>query len=322
MYKLATVIAAVTIASSASAAIAPGEKARLEAAARIAQDVHETIPDEYWNRAHCVLVIPDLKKAALVIGGEYGKGVLSCRAGSFRGGAPGQGWTAPVFIQMAKGSWGFQAGAEQVDVVLLVMNEDGVQKLLQNKVNLGADASVAAGPVGRHGQVGTDAQLKAEMISYSRAQGLFAGVDLSGGVLRPDEDANRNAYGASATPRSILASREISAPTEAQAFLNALGRGQAPAAIERDRDAAATRSPSASSRPTPALATTDDDVRARVVSLQQAIERLLSEPAVTGTAGTTPTGDPRAAGTVIVDRAQLTQIRQQLDALLASLNRR
>src|SRR2546428_3616881 len=105
---------------------------------------------------------------------------------------------------------------------MLVMNEEGVQKLLQNKVNLGIDASVAAGPIGRQAQAGTDAYLKAEILSYSRAQGLFAGIDLSGGVLRPDEDANQDAYGAGATPRTILASREISAPVEATAFMTAL----------------------------------------------------------------------------------------------------
>ena len=112
---------------------------------------------------------------------------MSCRAGD--------GWSAPVFLELAKGSWGFQAGAEEIDVVMLVMNESGVQKLLKNKVNLGADASVAAGPVGRQGQVGTDVSLTAEILAYSRAKGLFAGVNLSGGVLRPDEDANRDAYG-------------------------------------------------------------------------------------------------------------------------------
>src|SRR5207244_10856908 len=111
-------------------------------------------------------------KAALIIGGEYGKGVLSCRAGD--------GWSAPVFIELAKGSWGFQAGAEEIDVVMLVMNESGVQKLLKNKVNLGADAWIAAGPVGRQVQVGTDVSLTAEILAYSSAKGLFAGINLSG----------------------------------------------------------------------------------------------------------------------------------------------
>ena len=108
-------------------------------------------------------------------------------------------------MQLAKGSWGFQAGAEEVDLVLLVMNEQGVQKLLQNKVTLGADASIAAGPLGRQGSVATDAALTAEILAYSRAKGLFAGINLSGGVLRPDEDANTSVYGKGASPRTILA---------------------------------------------------------------------------------------------------------------------
>src|SRR5213594_4164118 len=201
-------------ATNTYAAISASEAARLEAAAQVVHDIKTSIPQQYWSRARCVAVIPDLKKAAFIFGGEYGKGVMSCRAGDR--------WSAPVFMQLAKGSWGFQAGAEQVDLVLLVMNEQGVQKLLQNKVTLGADASVAAGPVGRQGSVGTDAALTAEILAYSRAKGLFAGINLSGGVLRPDEEPNRNAYGSSATPRTILASREISAPPEAQPFLTAL----------------------------------------------------------------------------------------------------
>ncbi|HMD36076.1 MAG TPA: lipid-binding SYLF domain-containing protein [Vicinamibacterales bacterium] len=319
MYKLAVaVVCTLTIAASARADITAGEKGRLQSAARITQDVREIVPADFWNRARCVVVIPELKKAALVIGGEYGKGVMSCRAASFRGaGAAGEGWTAPVFLQLAKGSWGFQAGAEQVDVVMLVMNEDGVQKLLQSTVTLGADASVAAGPIGRQGQVATDAQMKAELISYSRAQGLFAGINLSGGVLRPDEDANRNAYGGSATLRSILATRDISAPTEAQAFLSALAKGQS-APAERDASAQ-SRSSSSPPRPAPTVPTTDDDVRARVVSLQQAIDRLLAEP---GAAGTSGPPEPRPGATVTVDRARLAQIRQQLDALLAALDKK
>src|SRR5438093_3916001 len=153
---LALVLAA---AGHADAAISASETARLASAAQVVNDIKTSIPQEYWSKARCVAVIPDLKKAAFVFGGEYGKGVMSCRSGS--------GWSAPAFMQLAKGSWGFQAGAEQVDLVLLVINESGVQKLLQNKVTLGADASVAAGPVGRQGSVATDAWLTAEILAYS-----------------------------------------------------------------------------------------------------------------------------------------------------------
>src|SRR3954462_5613918 len=205
--------AAAVVLATSSGALA-SETSRLAAAATALQEIRNDIPQDYWTKAHCVVVIPELKKAAFIVGGEYGKGVMSCRAG--------EQWSAPVFMQIAKGSWGFQAGAEQADLVLLVMNESGVQKLLTNKVNLGADASVAAGPVGRRGGVSTDAVVTAEILSYSRSKGLFAGIDLSGGVLRPDEDANSSVYGARATPSTILATREMSAPPEAAPFLAAL----------------------------------------------------------------------------------------------------
>lgn len=298
-----------TTASSAYAAIKPNEAARLAAAGSAIQEIRNEIPQEYWTRARCVLVIPELKKAAFIIGGEYGRGVMSCRAGDQ--------WSAPVFMEIAKGSWGFQAGVEQADLVLLVMNDQGVQKLLRNKVNLGADASVAAGPLGRRGGVSTDAAVTAEILSYSRSKGLFAGIDLSGGVLRPDEDANAGVYGPGAMPSTILATREMSAPPEAASFLAAL----------KGTSSAATSAPAAASRPAtprPTMTpTTDDDVRARVVDIQQSVDRMLAEttPAAVGTSGTVGANEA-ANGTVAVDRARLLQLRQQLDALLATLNRR
>jgi lipid-binding SYLF domain-containing protein len=325
MVKRITAAAALLLAtvSSASAAITPSEAKRLEAAATIVQEIRGEIPDDIWSRARCVAVIPDLKKAAFIVGGEYGKGVMSCRAGDQ--------WSAPVFMQLAKGSWGFQAGVEQVDLVLLVMNERGVQKLLQNKVTLGADASVAAGPVGRRAAAGTDAAMTAEILSYSRSHGLFAGVDVSGGVLRPDEDANVDVYGPGAEPRTILASREISAPPQARDFLRALGSA-APGTAQRSTSPASSTSDAASTQPAPrttTMSTTDDDLRARVVDIQQNVDRMLADttPSTVGTTGTSPsattTTDTSARGaTVSVDRARLMQLRQQLDALLMSLNRR
>jgi len=221
-------------------------------------------------------------------------------------------------MQLAKGSWGFQAGAEQVDVVLLVMNEQGVQKLLQNKVNLGVDASIAAGPLGRQGSVATDAALTAEILSYSRAQGLFAGINLSGGVLRPDEDANASAYGKGASPRTILANTDISAPTQASVFLRALAaQSVASSTGAAERPAPAPTAPTGARTTT--MPTTDDDLRARVVDVQQMLDRILADttPAAIGTSGTVG-----AAGTVSVDRARLLQLRQQIDALIAAINRR
>jgi lipid-binding SYLF domain-containing protein len=319
---IAAAAAVLASAASASAAISTAEAKRVQAAARTVQEIRAEIPEEYWTRARCVGVIPDLKKAAFIFGGEFGRGVMSCRAGDQ--------WSAPVFVELAKGSWGFQAGVEQVDLVLLVMNERGVQRLLQNKTTLGADASVSAGPVGRRSAVATDAQLSAEILSYSRSQGLFAGIDLSGGVLRPDEDSNADVYGTGAEPRTILASRELSAPPEAREFLRALGAASSPSAPEppnRPLTSSAAATPPAPRTTT--MSTTDDDLRARVVDIQQSLDRILADttPTAAGTTGTTgsATTTDTAAGSgsaVTVDRARLIQLRRQIDALLASLNRR
>jgi lipid-binding SYLF domain-containing protein len=300
------IAAAAVLFLTASSALAT-EAGRLTAAAAALQEVRSEIPAEYWTRARCALVIPDLKKAAFISAGEYGKGVMSCRGGDQ--------WSAPVFMQMAKGSWGFQAGVEQADLILLVMNESGVQKLLKNRVNLGADAAVAAGPLVRTGGATTGAVATAEILSYSRSKGLFAGIDLSGGVLRPDDEANKSVYGSSATPSTILATREISAPPEATSFLSALRTIPATQPTQPNSStptAAATRSSTAGAG--------DEDARARVVDIQQALDRMLADttPSAVGTAGSTEI----TGGTVAIDRGRLLQIRQQLDALLAALNRR
>jgi lipid-binding SYLF domain-containing protein len=315
-------MAVLAVAATASAELNSSEIARLSEATQVLRDTRVSIPQDLWNRARCVAVIPDLKKAAFVVGGEYGKGVMSCRAGA--------GWSAPVFLELAKGSWGFQAGAEEVDVLLLVMNESGVQKLLKNKVALGVDASVAAGPVGRQGQAATDASLTAEILAYSRAKGLFAGINLSGGVLRPDEDANRNAYGSGASPSTILASRSISAPTQAAPFLAALGPGtpnaaasnspehevppQATAAVVENKQAtAATASANVPSN-------TDSDLRVTIVAMQQTLDQMLANQnaAAVGTSG--QAGNSGAM--IAVSRERLEQLRSQLDSLLAALNAR
>ena len=302
---LALVLAA---AVNAHAAIGSSEAARLAAAAQVVNDVKTDIPPDIWSKSRCVVVMPDVKKAAFIFGGEYGKGILSCRSG--------ERWSPPVLMQLAKGSWGFQAGADEVDLVLLVMNEQGVQKLLQNRVTLGADASIAAGPLGRQGSVATDAALTAEILAYSRAKGLFAGINLSGGVLRPDEDANTSVYGKGASARTILASTAVSAPPEATAFLRALESQATASAVDRPPSQTAPTTPRTTTMPT-----MDDDLRARVVDLQQMLDRILADttPAPVGTSGT---GRASSTGTVTVDRARLLQLRQQLDAMMAALNRR
>ena len=135
-------------------------------------------------------------------------------------------WSPPAFMELEKGSWGFQAGAEEVDLVLLMMNEEGMQKLLQDKVTLGAGASIAAGPVGRTARAETDAQMNAQILSYSRSNGIFAGVNLAGGVLHPDEDANRDVYGVTVDVRGILnGAATVKTPPAAEGFLTALQAG-------------------------------------------------------------------------------------------------
>jgi len=206
------------LASSAFATVSKDEVKRLNDAGAILSELRNSpdkaIPEELWAKAQCVIVIPSMKKAAFVVGGEYGSGVMSCRTNA---------WSAPVFMQLAKGSWGLQIGAEEVDLVLLVMNRRGVDKLLEDKVSLGADASVAAGPVGRAAGAATDAQLGAEMLSYSRSHGVFAGIDLSGGVLRPDKDADARAYGNDVTARDVVTgAKRVVVLAAADPFMRAL----------------------------------------------------------------------------------------------------
>jgi lipid-binding SYLF domain-containing protein len=176
------------------------------------------IPESMWTRATCVLVIPSLKKAAFIVGGEGGSGVMSCRHSN---GA----WGTPIFMQLTKGSVGFLVGASSTELVLFVMNASGAEKLLSNKTSLGAGASIAAGPVGRTATASTDAQMTAEMLSYSHSKGLFAGVDLSGGALAPDKDANERAYGSTASSKQIaLGTAPVTALAQARPFTDALAR--------------------------------------------------------------------------------------------------
>jgi lipid-binding SYLF domain-containing protein len=156
------------------------------------------IPQELLQSCQCIVIVPGMKKAAFIIGAKYGKGFLLCRKDS------GTGWSAPAAIMVEGGSFGFQLGGSSTDVVMLVMNSGGVDKLLSSKFTLGADASVAAGPVGRTASAKTDLQLDAEILSYSRSRGLFAGVALNGATLRPDKDTNTELYGDKVTNRQIV----------------------------------------------------------------------------------------------------------------------
>jgi lipid-binding SYLF domain-containing protein len=193
---------------------------RIRASAEVLTDVRgepdKDIPRDLWEKAQCVVVVPGLKKAAFGFGAEYGKGMMSCRRDDAQ-------WGAPVFMELEKGSWGFQIGGESIDLVLLVMNQSGMKKMLGDKVSLGADVSLAAGPVGRNAAASTDAKLNAEILSYSRAQGLFAGIDVSGGVLKPDTDADRALYGHDVSARAVISDGR-KAPESTRAFMSALRR--------------------------------------------------------------------------------------------------
>jgi lipid-binding SYLF domain-containing protein len=211
---------------AATAKLSNEEVKRLNEAASVLNEMRtapdKAIPQDLWSKAECVVVIPSMKKAAFVVGGEYGSGVMSCKNGNK--------WSAPVFMQLAKGSVGFQIGAQETDLVLLVMNRRGMEKLLSDKVTLGADMSIAAGPVGRTASAATDAQLSAEMLSYSRSQGLFAGVNLSGGTLKPDKDVMARAYGPGVEARDVAFDVAHPALEAAAPFLNALRQSSTTAA--------------------------------------------------------------------------------------------
>jgi len=217
--KLKLIVAlalAATLASAASDA-----PKRLQSAAQALKEVmgipDKSIPQELLNKAECIVIVPDLKKAAFLVGGKYGKGFVSCRKKN------GVGWSAPGAIRIEGGSFGLQIGGSEMDVFMLVMNDRGVDRLLGDKFTLGGDATVAAGPVGRVAQAETDARLTAEILTWSRARGLFAGVALNGATLREDEDWNMDLYGKSITNREIV-SGNVAAPRSAGALLNELDR--------------------------------------------------------------------------------------------------
>src|SRR3984893_14451693 len=181
-------------------------------------DVPDDIPQDLIDKARCVIVFPSVVKAAFVVGGSYGRGAMVCRTGSDFTGP----WGAPAMMALEAGSVGFQIGGQATDFVILVMNNRGVDSLLHSKVKLGADASIAAGPKGRTASADTDAYLRAEMLSYSRARGVFAGISLQGSTLRPDNDANERLYGKDATAAKIITESKIEAPEAAHALVSRL----------------------------------------------------------------------------------------------------
>lgn len=194
---------------------------RLEAAASAIKEVmgipDKAIPQDLLNKAQCIVIIPDLKKGAFVFGAKYGKGFFSCRK------KEGVGWTAPASVRIEGGSVGFQIGGSEMDVFMLVMNERGVERLLSSKFTIGGDATAAAGPVGRATEAQTDALLTAEILTWSRARGLFAGIALNGATLREDADWNNELYGKKITNKEIVTGG-IAPPKSASALLAELDR--------------------------------------------------------------------------------------------------
>src|SRR5271169_3595522 len=185
------------------------------------------IPEEVLTGAKCILVVPDLIKGGFVFGGKHGRGVATCRTA--------EGWSAPAFVSVGGGSWGLQIGVEDVDLVMLVMNDQGFQHLLSSKFALTGEGSVAAGPVGRHASAGTDWKLNTQMLTYSRSKGVFAGLTLEGAVVEQDNDSTRAIYGRHMTFRNIL-SGKVASPKSAEAFMRAVAEAGQQAKIAEARE--------------------------------------------------------------------------------------
>jgi len=191
------------------------EEKRLEASGRVMQeilDIPDGIPKDLLNRAECVLVLPGVKKFAIGVGGSFGRGAMVCRSGEHYTGP----WGTPAMYALEGGNIGFQLGGEETDFVLLVMNPQGANSLLKSKVKLGADAAAAAGPKGRDATAATDIVMRAEILSYSRARGLFAGISLEGSTLRQDNGANENLYGRKLSAKQIIREHAVGTPASGQ----------------------------------------------------------------------------------------------------------
>jgi lipid-binding SYLF domain-containing protein len=224
MKKLSVVLCGLAMTAISLSAQAQDDKTkvaeRLTAASQVIEEIMATpdkaIPGGILAGASCVVVIPSYKKGAFVVGAQYGQGVATCRTPSGR-------WSGPVCVQLAGGSFGFQIGGQATDLVLIAMNQRGLQDMLKNKVKLGADAAAAAGPVGRNAQAGTDWKLNAEFLSYSRAKGLFAGIDLDGTVLSQNQAGTTALYGAAIPYDTILGGNQPT-PEEARPFVRTVAK--------------------------------------------------------------------------------------------------
>jgi len=205
--------------------------ARLQSSVDVLHSIMATpdkgIPEEVLSNAKCIMVVPDLIKGGFIFGGKHGRGVASCRTSN--------GWSAPAFVSVGGGSWGLQIGVEGVDLVMLVMNEQGFQHLLSSKFQLSGEGSVAAGPVGRHASAGTDWKMNTQVLTYSRSRGAFAGITLEGAVVQQDDDSTRAIYGKHMRFRNIL-SGKVSTPESADAFVKAVSTAGQQASIAEARE--------------------------------------------------------------------------------------
>jgi len=222
MLKAATLYIMVTVALSCSARASSNREDdihRIEDSAQIFQEImgapDRAIPEDLLGSAQCIAIIPAEKKLAFFVGGNYGKGLVTCRAP--------QSWTAPVFLTVSGGSFGFQWGGSSTDLILVFRGRRGLQKLLSDKFQIGGDASAAAGPVGRSAQAGTDIEMHAEILTYSRSRGIFAGISLDGAVVQPDDTGNQAMYGAGANKENILDGK-VPVPQEAMVLLQAVSK--------------------------------------------------------------------------------------------------
>jgi SH3 domain-containing YSC84-like protein 1 len=212
MWVLAATVCVAPIAVQADAARLKGAETVLT---EMAGGGDQQIPMDLLKKAQCIVIVPGVKKAAVGVGGQYGRGYISCR----QAGA----WSGPGAVRIEGGSVGFQIGGSETDVVMIVMNDTGIDRLLSNKFTVGADASVAAGPVGRQASAQTDATMRAEMLAWSHSRGVFIGIALQGATLREDNDENKALYGRSLTNKEIVKG-SVAAPAAAQAFMAALGK--------------------------------------------------------------------------------------------------
>lgn len=196
------------------------EVERIQAAETVFKEIMGTedkqIPQDLLEKAHCMVIVPSLKKGGFIVGGQYGVGVATCRK-------PGAGWSAPSTIRMEGGSVGFQIGGGEVDIVMAVMNEAGMKKLMESKFTIGGEAGAMAGPVGRSTSAETDALMRAEILSWSRSRGVFGGIALKGSTLRPDNEANKAIYGKSVDQKDLL-SGKVAAPASTKSLLQTLGK--------------------------------------------------------------------------------------------------